>query len=79
MTELGPVSQAILDYVNGTLGYLVIYSLIRDVARETGASHTENWYFRRLVALAIEGRIKATVFRDGDQLTVRLRRLTEFG
>ena len=79
MTELGPISQAILDYVNGTVGYLVMYRLILNVARETGASHTENWYFRRLVALALENRINATVFRDGDSLTVRFRRITEFG
>ena len=79
MSELGPISQAILDYVNGTVGYLTMYRLIRDVALETGASHTENWYFRRLVALALEGRIKAMVFRDGDSLTVRFRRITEFG
>jgi len=79
LSELGPVSQAILNYVDETGGYLIIYKLIREVARETGASHTENWYFRRLVALALEGRIKATVRRDGDSLTVRFRRITEFG
>ena len=79
MTELGPVSQAILDYVNETVGFLKMYRLIREVAQETGVSHTQDWYFRRLVALALEGRINAKVFRDGERVAVMFRRLSEFG
>jgi len=77
LTELGRVSQAILDYVNGTAGYLTLYMLIREVSLETRVRHTEGWWFRRLVALALEGRIKATVYRNHDDLNIRFRRLPD--
>lgn len=75
MSELGPVSQAILDYVNSTFGYIEFFRMYNRVARETGAKHTDNWYFRRLAALALEGRIKVRVYRTGDDLAFRFRRL----
>jgi len=77
VSELGPVSQAILDHVNWSFGYVELFRVIDEAARRTGARHTENWYFRRLVALALEGHIEAKVYRTGDQLAFRFRRLPE--
>ena len=77
MSELGPVSQAILDYVDRRFGYIEIFRMIDEVARKTMAAHTNNWYFRRLVALSIEGRIEAKVYRTGDDVAIRFRRLQE--
>lgn len=75
MRELGPISQAILDYVNSAFGYIVFFRMIYEVARTTGVSHTDNWYFRRLVALALEGRIEGRIYRTEDKVTVRFRHL----
>ena len=77
VTELGPVSQAILDYVNWRAGDISLFRVINYAAGETGARHTESWYFRRLAALALEGHIMAVVHRDGDKLAFRFRRLPE--
>jgi len=77
VSELGPVSQAILDHVNRAFGYIEIFRMIDRVARKTGARHINTWYFRRLVALTLEGRIEAKVYRTGDQVAIRFRRLQE--
>jgi len=69
------VSQAILDYVNDAFGYIALFKMYRQVSRKTGTSHTMPWYFRRLVALALEGRIEARVFRTGDDMAIKFRRL----
>jgi len=75
--ELGPVSQAILDYMEEHIGYIAIFSMIHRVSLKTGTSHTSPWYFRRLVALALEGRIEARVFRTGDDMAIKFRQLQE--
>jgi len=77
MSELGPVSQAILDYMEGYFGYIAIFSMIHRVSLKTGTSHTNHWYFRRLVALALEDHIEARVFRTGDDVVIKFRRLQE--
>ncbi len=77
MRELGPVSQAILDHMNATLGYIIFSRMIRDVKRKMGTSHTDAWYFRRLVALALEERIESRVFRAGDDVAIKFKRLQE--
>ena len=79
MSELGPVSQAILDHVDSAFGYIVFFKMIYEVARTTGVSHTDNWYFRRLVALALEGRIEGKVYRTGDKVAIKFRRLQDKG
>jgi len=79
LSELGPVSQAILDHVNDAFGYVAIIRMIYKVSRKTGIPHTEPWYFRRLVALALEGRIEARVFRTGDDVPIKFRRIQETG
>jgi len=77
VSELGPVSQAILDYVDGAFGYIGGYIMMAQISRKTGTSHSGPWYFRRLVALALEGRIEARVYRTGDDVAIRFRRLQE--
>ncbi len=77
MSKLGPISQAILDHIDMRKGYIVIFDMLHRVSRKTGTSHTEPWYFRRLVALAFEGRIEARVFRTGDAVAIKFRRLQE--
>ena len=77
VSELGPISQAILDYVNMGPGDVEFFRVINEASRVTYARHSGNWWFRRLVALALEGRIKATVYRDGDDVAIRFRRLQD--
>ena len=79
MSELGPISEAILDYVNADFSYIVLFRMISEVARITGTSHTNQWYFRRLIALALEGRIEVMVYRTGDDVAIRFRRLQDKG
>lgn len=75
--EVGPVSQAILDYVNSTFGFISFNKLQNAISDKLNSLHPELWYYRRLVALALEGRIEADVRRDGDKLLVKFRRLQE--
>ena len=77
MSALGPVSEAILDYVETSRGEISIWSMINRVSRVTGTSHTSPWFFRRLVALLVEGRIETKVHRTGDQVAITFRRLQE--
>ena len=77
MSELGPVSQAILDYIDMRKGYIAIFEMVHRVSLKTGTSHTNPWYFRRLVALALEGHIEASVFRTGDDVVIKFRHLQE--
>lgn len=77
MSDLGPVSQAILDYVNSASGYVELFRLINHLAWGPTATHTESWYFRRLVALAVEGHIEIQVFRKGDNVAIKFCRFEE--
>lgn len=77
MSDLGPVSQAILEYVNSAFGYIILFKMIYEVSKKTNVSHTDSWYFRRLVALALEGRIEARVYRTGDNVAIQFRCLQE--
>ena len=77
MGELGPVSQAILNYVNERAYYIEFFRMIHAVHLKTGAKHTNNWYRTRLMALALEGHIEGKVARKGDTLVIRFRRLQE--
>ncbi len=79
MSELDPISQAILDYIQTQPGYIEKFRMIYDVQRKTGESHSGKWYFRRLVCLALEGRIEAKINRAGKQINVKFRRLQEDG
>ncbi len=78
MSKLGPVSRAILEYVNEYPGYIELFRMISIVSHKTGERHMSKWYFRRLVALAMEGRIDANVYRgDDDYVNIRFRRLPQ--
>lgn len=77
MSELGPVSTAILEYVNLSPFHVEIFRMIDRVSRVTRARHTNEWYFRRLCALAFEGHIKVKIHRDGDGLAFKFIRLKD--
>jgi len=75
MSNLGPVSQAILEYVNEYPGYIELFRMIALVSQKTGERHMSKWYFRRLVALALDGLIEANVYRgNNDYVNIRFRR-----
>jgi len=77
VSDLDSISQAILDYVKASYGYIAISGMIDQIARVTGVRHANEWYFRRLVALALEGHIEAKVSRACNQLFIKFRRLQE--
>ena len=81
MTEkdLGPVSRALLDIVNGAFGYITLGKLHHEVFTRTGELRSDHWFYRRLVALALEGHIEGVVLRDGDKVNIRFRRKKEVG
>ena len=68
-----------MDHVNSVFGSIVFFRMIYEIARKTGASHTDIWYFRRLVALALEGRIEGKVYRTGDKVAIKFRHLHDKG
>lgn len=77
MSDLDAASQAMLDFIQERRGYVEVYRMIRYVEQRTGERHPlTTWYFRRLAALALEGRIKGTVNR-GKSLVIRFRRIEE--
>jgi len=77
MSELGPASKALLDVVNETFGFISQYDTIAEAATRTDVWHSENWWFRRLVALALESRIEVHLHREGDSVAFRFRRRQE--
>ena len=77
MSELDAASQAILDFIQERRGYVEVYRMIRYVEKRTGERHPlTTWWFRRLAALALEGRITGTVHRS-KSLVIRFRRIEE--
>lgn len=77
MSELGPVSKALLERINRSFGYVEIGYLISWAKTSTGLRHGHIWWQRRLVALALEGHIDAKVYRTGDRLAILFRRKEE--
>lgn len=79
-TPLGPASQALLDYINNANGQIVIKDCIRTVQKRVNIwNHNRDWWKTRIQALATEGRINATVYRDGDKVTTIYRKKLEAG
>jgi len=74
MSELGPVSQAILEYINERPGYIEIFRMINAVARKTGESHSHKWYRTQLMGLTLEDRIEARVQRTGDKIAILFKK-----
>jgi len=58
LSDLGPVSQAILNYINERPGYIEIFRMINHVRKATGESHSTKYYRTQLTALALEGHIE---------------------
>ena len=74
MIELGPASKALLDRVNLSFGYVEIGTIISWARKKTGLGHGKDWWYRRLVALAIEGYIEAKVHRTGDDIAILFKK-----
>ena len=77
MSELGPASKALLDRITESFGYGELGALIYWAKTKTGYHHSEAWWYRRIVALALEGYIEAKVYRNGDDVALRFRRRQE--
>jgi hypothetical protein len=75
--ELGPASKALLERVNQSMGYIELGTLVSWARMKTGLGHGNNWWYRRLVALALEGHIDAKVYRTGDDLAILFRKREE--
>ncbi len=74
LKPLGPASQALLDYINNASGQIVIKDCIRAVREKSNRWHDSYWWKTRIQALAIEDRIQATVYRNGDKVTTIYRK-----
>ena len=74
MSELGPASKALLERVNLSFGYVEPGTLTSWARAKTGLGHGSNWWYRRLVALALEGHIDAKVHRTGDQIAILFKK-----
>lgn len=72
--ELGPASKALLERINMSFGYAELGNLISWSKTKTGLGHGSNWWYRRLVALAIEGHIDAKVYRTGDDIAILFKK-----
>ena len=75
MIALGPASRALLDRIDLAFGYIELGTLISWARAKTGLGHSVNWWYRRIVALALEGHIEAKVHRTGDDIAIKFRRL----
>lgn len=77
LKPLGPGSQALLDYINNANGQIVLKNCIRAVRKKANRWHNRDWWKTRIQALATEGRIQATVYRNGDKVTTIYRKKLE--
>ncbi len=74
VNDLGPASKALLDRVNMSFGYVDLGTLVSWARAKTALGHGRIWWYRRIVALALEGYIDAKVHRDGDQIAIRFKK-----
>ncbi len=72
--ELGPASKALLERINMESEVVHILGVIAWAKKKTGLRKNEYWWFRRIVALAAEGRIKFGVERTLDVVYVYFQR-----
>ena len=72
--ELGPASKALLERINISFGYVEFGTLVSWARVKTGLGHGSNWWYRRLVALALEGHIDAKVYRTGDKIAILFKK-----
>ena len=74
VNELGPASKALLERINISFGYVEFGTLVSWARVKTGLGHGSNWWYRRLVALALEGYIDAKVYRTGDKIAILFKK-----
>ncbi|GAG60577.1 unnamed protein product [marine sediment metagenome] len=74
INKLGPASKALLERVNTSFGNITLEESISWARAKTGLDHTEHWWYCRLVALALEGLIDASVCRTGDKISIQYRK-----
>jgi len=72
--ELGPASKALLERINCSFGYVELGTLVSWARAKTGHDHSTDWWYRRLVALALEGHIYAKVHRTGDKVAILFKK-----
>jgi len=72
--ELGPASKALLERVNLSFGYIELGTLISWARVKTGLGHGNDWWYRRLIALALEGHIDAKIYRTGDKIAILFKK-----
>jgi len=77
--DLGPASKAILERINHSFGNISLGDCINWCRKKTRLGHTEYWWYRRIMALALEGHIEARVYRTGDKVTTLFRKKREAG
>jgi len=74
VNELGSASKALLERINISFGYVEFGTLVSWARVKTGLGHGSNWWYRRLVALALEGHIDAKVYRTGDKIAILFKK-----
>ncbi len=72
--KLGPASKALLDRINLEPGVVHTLEVIAWAKKRTGLRKNEYWWFRRIVALAIEGHIEQGVDRTLDIVHIYFQR-----
>jgi len=77
MHALGPASKALLERINMESDVVHTEAVIAWAKHKTRIKRNEYWWFRRIVALAIEGYIDAGVNRNGDIVYVYFQRNKE--
>ena len=75
--ELGPASKALLQHVNASFGIITLGDSIEWARKKTKLVHDKQWWYQRLIALALEGRIDYRVYRTGDKVTFTFRKKRE--
>lgn len=76
---LGPLSLAMVRAVERSLVPCSLNIVLKKVPDSVRGYHSDSYYFRRLVALALEKYIIGKVHRDGDKVSFRFykKRLPE--
>ncbi len=72
--ELGPASLALLERINKESEVVDTLAVIAWAKEKTGIKRNEYWWFRRIVALYVEGYIKSGVERTLDIVFVYFQR-----
>ena len=74
VNDLGPASKVLLERIKLSFGYVELGTLVSWAKAKTGLRHGSNWWYRRIVALALEGHIDAKVYRTGDKIAILFKK-----